>query len=74
MGDSPCRGCSQRELGCKSTCDEWLVYNVLKQPERERVEQERRKRTLVESDRAYRIERTKHVKRSEESPTRCRKR
>lgn len=74
MGDSPCKGCQKRVVGCKSTCADLLVYKVLKQPERERVEIERRKHALIESDRECRIGYMHGSKVPEKSPTRCRKR
>ena len=74
MGDSPCKGCQKRVVGCKSTCADLLAYNVLKQPERERVEIERRKHALIESDRECRINHMRSAKVVEKSPTRCRKR
>ena len=74
MGDGPCKGCQKREVGCKSTCEDLLVYRVLKQPEREQVEKERRKHALIESDRECRINYMQGSKVPEKSPTRCRKR
>ena len=74
MNDSPCKGCSRREVGCRCTCVELLVYNVLEQPEKERAEEEKRKKSIIEYDRRRRMKHMKNAHIAENSPTRCRKR
>ena len=69
-----CKGCKKRHLGCRKTCIEYVVSEIVQQPEKERMEKEKTRRKMIEYDRERRINSMKKSKIAEVSPTKCRKR
>lgn len=73
MEDSPCKGCEKRELGCRGGCVELLVHRVLEQPEKERMEKQKRKAVLMASDKISRINAFHPLNTTDKSPYKCHK-
>jgi pyruvate-formate lyase-activating enzyme len=69
-----CIGCKKRCPGCKNTCIEYVVSEIVQQPEKERMEKEKMKHIMIEYDRERRINHMKNANIAENSPTKCRKR
>ena len=69
-----CKGCKKRYPGCRKTCIEYVVSEIVQQPEKERMEKEKTRRKMIEYDRERRINSMKKSKIAEVSPTKCRKR
>lgn len=55
MADYCCKGCERRKAGCKKDCMDYLVESILSQPEKERMEEQKRKAILLTSDKYNRI-------------------
>lgn len=69
-----CSGCEKRCPGCRKTCIEYVVSEIVQQPEKERMEKEKMKHLMILYDREYRKNHMKNVKGAGNSPTKCRKR
>ena len=47
MEDYVCKGCKKRRPGCKGDCLEYTVQMIVEQPEKERMEKQKRKAVLM---------------------------
>ena len=73
MADYCCKGCERRKAGCKKDCMDYLVESVLSQPEKERMEKQKRKAILLTSDKYNRINGFHPLNTTDKSPCRSRK-
>jgi hypothetical protein len=69
-----CIGCEKRCPGCRKTCIEYVVSEIVQQPDKERMEKEKMKHIMIEYDRERRINHARNANIAENSPTRSRKR
>lgn len=69
-----CIGCEKKCPGCRKTCIEYVVSEIVQQPEKERMEKEKMKHLMILYDREHRKNHMRKAKIAGNSPTRCRKR
>ena len=73
MEDYVCKGCKKRRPGCKGDCLEYTVERIVNQPEKEQLEEQKRKAILITKDRNYRMNKFRPLRTEEHSPYRSRK-
>ena len=71
---SCCRGCKERHVGCRKTCERLLVQNILDQPRREEETKRKDKEFLIGADFHYRTSLISRKELLKDSPVRCKKR
>lgn len=73
MEDYVCKGCKKRRPGCKGDCLEYTVERIVNQPEKERMEKQKRKAVLMTEDKYSRLNGFHPLSTTDKSPCRSRK-
>lgn len=71
---SCCNGCKERYVGCKSTCEKYVVQEILEQPTKEKIREEKDKALLLSGDLNYRQDVCYRREILRRSPVKCKKR
>lgn len=71
-----CKDCKERAVGCKKTCQRYLVEQILLQPEKEATEAAKHKEREAYTDRSRRIRSARYMGRrlTAHTPIKCTKR